>query len=316
MIQSIVNRNQPAAATLLELVVVSAILAILAALLLPAIQKVRTAAAMAKTTNNLRQIGLGAHAYAAARDGMPRLSEPFGYSGKDSAFFKAIDPYIHGPPPKLNLLQNGIYPEKFRITYNDPSDPTLFRIAGTNHYEQCSYSANAQGLMANGPGRPPFSDGYSNTIIAATRYVLTTRWPSQNCYTIHEASDVYQVFAPGVTNVICGGLRRAYFADPGWNDVVPIRGADGRTRPSVPGRTFQVQPNISRVLREVEPLDPWSEPELPNEVSSRVLHTPFTAGLSVAMFDGSVRTVRPGVAETVFWAAVTPAGGEVGTLDD
>jgi hypothetical protein len=39
--------------------------------------------------------------------------------------------------------------------------------------------------------------------------------------------------------------------------------------------------------------------------------TPFSAGLPVALFDGSVRTIRPGVRPEVFWAMVTPAGGEV-----
>ncbi len=38
-------------------------------------------------------------------------------------------------------------------------------------------------------------------------------------------------------------------------------------------------------------------------------------GLLVAMFDGSVRMIRPGVDETVFWGAITPAGGEVANLD-
>ena len=44
----------------------------------------------------------------------------------------------------------------------------------------------------------------------------------------------------------------------------------------------------------------------------RLLQTPFTAGLPVALFDGSVRTVGPGVVAEVFWAGVTPNGGEVG----
>jgi prepilin-type N-terminal cleavage/methylation domain-containing protein len=175
-----------AAFTLLELLVVMAIIAVLIGLILPAIQKVRDAADRSKCNNNVRQLALAVHQYAYHRqDQLPPLGRWALPGGSWSTF---LLPYIEQEPlyrmaitmvqpwlsvelrstrvvaficPSETSAPNGMCPHGWAITNYAPN----YQIFGSNGGDGFGNYGSKYPLGA-------LPDGTSNIIIIAERYGL------------------------------------------------------------------------------------------------------------------------------------------------
>jgi prepilin-type N-terminal cleavage/methylation domain-containing protein len=224
--------------TLIELLVVIAIIGILMALLLPAVQKVREAAARIQCENNLKQIGLGLHGYHDANKGLPpgyRASGPYVDGATDTSpgwgWAAFILPYLEQDPVyrQLNLSQP---------IQNSPAIQTMLPVF------LCPSDLTPQS---------PFSvpDGFGNTVCLAapTSYAACcgsdasdTRDPTGNGVFYRNSRIRMVDIKDGTSETIMVGERAWAKAQGAWAGAIPggviMRGQNNPCQPDIPGAWY------------------------------------------------------------------------------
>ena len=313
--------------TLIELLVVIAIISVLIGLLLPAVQKVREAAARSQCANNLKQLGLAVHDYHSARGKFPP-NNIYSYdpTGPNWSWLANLLPQIEqdnlyrqanigGRPP--NNINQSLPQIATRVkTFLCPSDPDAFNgpvshpsnfdmydpVLGPLTYEVTCYRANIGSNWGGGPPGSPLWWGtdpqWCNPDPNNSNPALTydgcangngVIWENNNPLNILSVTD-------GSSNTIMIG--EALTGKDYQNAWCHMDNAIA---------TCAYPPNAKNPLTGKDyPPDQWW-----NRYAFTSAHP---GGVQFAMADGSVHFINDGISLSLFRALGTRALGEVAEL--
>jgi prepilin-type N-terminal cleavage/methylation domain-containing protein/prepilin-type processing-associated H-X9-DG protein len=284
------TRSSPAF-TLIELLVVIAIIGVLIGMLLPAVQKVRAAAARMQCSNNLKQMALACYSYESTKGSFPAGIDWWvnGPGGPYSTWMWTILPFV-----EQQNLQNvndnvGTIP-----LYYCPSDPRAYASwfylnAATDYVaiEGLDYWDGLGIINSGGPNNYPnppvrvtdVTDGTSNTIMLGERPAAAD-WS----------------FSCATSASCCDNLSGAAIIGVNTGGPLNISNQQGQQCPAPP-RYFGGGPFNVNDLCSYDQI--WS------------LHT---GGANFAMGDGSVRFISNGGNAIIVKCLATRAGGEVASV--
>ncbi len=322
--------------TLIELLVVIAIIAVLIALLLPAVQKVREAAARAQCTNNLKQLGLAVHSYHDANKRFPPNAKNilFNWTGGtviiDGVKYTG-DKNIPGPYTWTWIARILPFMEQGNVAtqYNIPNgtlgeaQPGLATILSV-------LLCPSDGSENANPANDWANTGWSAVSMGLTNYkgVSGSNWGFNTSGTFTTAFPVADPSLGPSPNPAMDGLDHGngiFYRTDGKRRLTLQGITDGTSNTFMIGESMHsfdqhcggwAMPNYVNATCAI-PLN-YADPghtytNWPNRYSFHSFHT---GGANFCFADGSVRFVQDGINIDLYRALATIRGGEVVNFSD